>query len=217
MTNRWARARSARRRAADGFEDDRFMLGLGTIAKKVFGTPNDRRIKAIRPLVERDQRARARVPGADDAGLRAKTAEFRERLAKGETPRRPAARGLRQRPRGGPPRARPAALRRAADGRHLPAPGQHRRDEDRRGQDAGRDAAGLPQRADRPRRARRHRQRLPRPARRRVDGPGLPRARADRRRRRARHARGRRRRSPTTPTSPTPPTTSSASTTCATT
>ena len=28
------------------------MLGIGTIAKKVFGTPNDRRIKAIRPLVE---------------------------------------------------------------------------------------------------------------------------------------------------------------------
>ena len=29
------------------------MLGLGTIAKKVFGTPNDRRIKATRPTVER--------------------------------------------------------------------------------------------------------------------------------------------------------------------
>ena len=28
------------------------MLGLGTIAKKVFGTPNDRRVKAVRPLVE---------------------------------------------------------------------------------------------------------------------------------------------------------------------
>ena len=29
------------------------MLGIGTIAKKVFGTPNDRKIKATRPLVAR--------------------------------------------------------------------------------------------------------------------------------------------------------------------
>ena len=29
------------------------MLGLGSIAKKVFGTPNDRKIKATRPLVEK--------------------------------------------------------------------------------------------------------------------------------------------------------------------
>ena len=27
------------------------MLGFSTIAKKVFGTPNDRKIKAIRPIV----------------------------------------------------------------------------------------------------------------------------------------------------------------------
>ena len=29
------------------------MLGIGTLAKKVFGTPNDRKIKATRPLVEK--------------------------------------------------------------------------------------------------------------------------------------------------------------------
>jgi len=29
------------------------MLGLGKITKKVFGTPNDRKIKAIRPLIEK--------------------------------------------------------------------------------------------------------------------------------------------------------------------
>ena len=28
------------------------MLGFGTISKKVFGTPNDRKIKATRPLVD---------------------------------------------------------------------------------------------------------------------------------------------------------------------
>ena len=29
------------------------MLGFGTLAKKIFGTPNDRKVKAIRPLVEK--------------------------------------------------------------------------------------------------------------------------------------------------------------------
>ena len=77
----------------------------------------------------------------------------------------------------------------------------------------------VPQRARRPRRAPRHGERLPRPARRRVDGPAPPLPRA----------RGRHRSSPTTrrpdaearavrlPTSPTARTTSSASTTSATT
>ena len=54
-----------------------------------------------------------------------------------------------------------AALRRAAHRRHGPAPRRHRRDEDRRGQDAGRDAARLPERARRQGRPRRHGQRLP--------------------------------------------------------
>ena len=27
------------------------MLGLGALARKVFGTPNDRKVKSIRPLV----------------------------------------------------------------------------------------------------------------------------------------------------------------------
>ena len=29
------------------------MLGLGAISKKVFGTPNDRRVKTTRPIVDR--------------------------------------------------------------------------------------------------------------------------------------------------------------------
>ena len=79
------------------------------------------------------------------------------------------------------------------------------------------DAAGVPQRARRQGRPRRHRQRLPRQARRRVDGPGPPLPRPDRRRdprRRCRRPSAARR---TRATSPTAPTTSSASTTCATT
>ena len=54
------------------------------------------------------------------------------------------------------------------------------------GKTPGRHPAGLPQRAGRQGRPRRHRQRLPRPPRRRVDGPALRLPRPDRRRHRAR-------------------------------
>ena len=113
--------------------------------------------------------------------------------------------------------------------------GPHRRDEDRRGQNAGRHAAHLSQRAHRPRRAPGHRQRLPGAPRRAVDGTDLPPARSVLRLHRARRrasssirlrgqrlphaqpAAGRAQGSPISPTSPTARTTSSASTTCATT
>ena len=39
---------SDRRRRAAGVN----MLGIGTIAKKVFGTPNDRKVKTVRSLDE---------------------------------------------------------------------------------------------------------------------------------------------------------------------
>ncbi|MFO1210915.1 MAG: preprotein translocase subunit SecA [Amaricoccus sp.] len=61
------------------------MMGFGTIAKKIFGTPNDRKIKATRPLVEKINALEPGFQALDDAGLKAKTAELRERLQKGET------------------------------------------------------------------------------------------------------------------------------------
>ncbi|WP_138466453.1 preprotein translocase subunit SecA [Poseidonocella sp. HB161398] len=61
------------------------MLGIGTIAKKVFGTPNDRKVKATRPLVAKVNALEPEFEKLDDAGLIAKTAEFRERVAKGES------------------------------------------------------------------------------------------------------------------------------------
>ena len=61
------------------------MLGLGTIAKKVFGTPNDRKIKATRPLVEQINALEPEFTALSDAEIIGKTAEFRERFAKGET------------------------------------------------------------------------------------------------------------------------------------
>ena len=66
-----------------------------------------------------------------DDELRGMTDEFKERLADGETPRRPDAGGVRDGPRGGQAGARPAPLRRADHGRRGAAPRQHRRDEDR--------------------------------------------------------------------------------------
>ena len=69
-------------------------------------------------------------------------------------------------------------LRRPGDGRDRAPRGRHRRDEDRRGQDARRHDAALPERAPGARRAPRDGERLPRQARRRVDGPGLRGARA---------------------------------------
>jgi preprotein translocase subunit SecA len=61
------------------------MLGLGTIARKVFGTPNDRRIKATRPLVEQINALEPDFRKLTDEGIREKTQEFRDRLEKGET------------------------------------------------------------------------------------------------------------------------------------
>ncbi len=57
---------------------------LGKIARKVFGTPNDRKIKATRPLVEKINALEPEFEKLDDAGLIAKTEEFKKRVADGE-------------------------------------------------------------------------------------------------------------------------------------
>ncbi len=61
------------------------MLGIGTIAKKVFGTPNDRLIKATRPLVAKVNAQEDAFKALSDEEIRAKTDEFKARLAKGES------------------------------------------------------------------------------------------------------------------------------------
>jgi preprotein translocase subunit SecA len=61
------------------------MLGIGTVAKKIFGTPNDRKIKATRPLVEKINALESEYEALSDAGLIEKTQEFRKRLAEGES------------------------------------------------------------------------------------------------------------------------------------
>ena len=60
------------------------MLGLGTLAKKVFGTPNDRKVKATRPLIEKINALEPEFEVLNDEGLMAKTAELRARATSGE-------------------------------------------------------------------------------------------------------------------------------------
>ncbi|WP_439118708.1 preprotein translocase subunit SecA [Marivita sp.] len=60
------------------------MLGLGKVARKVFGTPNDRKVKATRPLVEKVNALEADFEKLSDAQLIEKTAEFKARHANGE-------------------------------------------------------------------------------------------------------------------------------------
>src|SRR5688500_2466394 len=58
---------------------------LGTLLAKVIGTQNERELKRLRPLVEQVNALEASTTPLSDEQLRAKTDEFRERLAKGET------------------------------------------------------------------------------------------------------------------------------------
>ncbi|MGJ8603178.1 MAG: preprotein translocase subunit SecA [Marivita sp.] len=61
------------------------MLGLGKVARKVFGTPNDRKVKATRPLIEKINALEAEFEKLSDAQLIEKTAEFKARFANSET------------------------------------------------------------------------------------------------------------------------------------
>ncbi|MCV6825560.1 MULTISPECIES: preprotein translocase subunit SecA [Halocynthiibacter] len=61
------------------------MLGIGTIAKKVFGTPNDRKVKKTRPLVAKINALEPEFEALSDEGIIAKTKEFRERAVGGES------------------------------------------------------------------------------------------------------------------------------------
>ena len=58
---------------------------LGTLLAKVIGTQNERELKRIRPLVDEINALEASIQPLSDEALRAKTAEFRERLAQGAT------------------------------------------------------------------------------------------------------------------------------------
>src|SRR2546429_1208025 len=59
------------------------MLSIGTIAAKVFGTSNDRKLKSFRPTVEAINELEPELERLSDAELRARTAALRKQLADG--------------------------------------------------------------------------------------------------------------------------------------
>ncbi|MFG6517197.1 preprotein translocase subunit SecA [Sulfitobacter sp. 1A13496] len=61
------------------------MLGIGTIAKKVFGTPNDRKIKATRPLVARINALEPEFEKLSDEEIKTRTEELAKRAEAGES------------------------------------------------------------------------------------------------------------------------------------
>ncbi len=61
------------------------MLGIGTLAKKVFGTPNDRKIKATRPIIEKINALEEEFKALSDGEIIEKTESFRKRVADGES------------------------------------------------------------------------------------------------------------------------------------
>jgi preprotein translocase subunit SecA len=60
------------------------MLGLGAIAKKVFGTPNDRKVKKTHALVERIGALEPEFEALTDVGIIEKTEALRTRARNGE-------------------------------------------------------------------------------------------------------------------------------------
>tara|TARA_B100000989_G_scaffold298955_1_gene291365 strand:- start:5491 stop:8199 length:2709 start_codon:yes stop_codon:yes gene_type:complete len=61
------------------------MLGLGKIAKKVFGTPNDRRIRDVQAIVENINSLEKDFSLLSDSEITSKTEEFKQRYEEGET------------------------------------------------------------------------------------------------------------------------------------
>ena len=60
------------------------MLGIGTLARTVFGTPNDRKVKSVRPLIARINALEPEFLALSDDGLKERTAQLKDRVAKGE-------------------------------------------------------------------------------------------------------------------------------------
>ena len=61
------------------------MLGLGKIAKKVFGTPNDRRLREAQTAVDSINSLEEKFSLLSDDDISSKTNEFKKRLEDGET------------------------------------------------------------------------------------------------------------------------------------
>ena len=61
------------------------MVSLGGIARKLFGSSNDRRVRAYKPKVDAINALESEMKALSDDALKAKTIEFRQQLADGKT------------------------------------------------------------------------------------------------------------------------------------
>ena len=61
------------------------MLWMGTIAKKVFGTPNDRKVKATRKIVAQINALEPEFQALSDEDIIARTCTLQERAQNGES------------------------------------------------------------------------------------------------------------------------------------
>jgi preprotein translocase subunit SecA len=61
------------------------MLGLGTLARKVFGTPNDRKVKSVRPLIEKINGLEPEFAALSDEGIKERTLALAKRAQSGES------------------------------------------------------------------------------------------------------------------------------------
>ena len=159
---------------------------IGAVARKLFGSSNDRRIAGISRGSTPSMRSRRNWSTLSDDELRARTEDFKKQLADGKTLDDilvPAFATVRE------------AAKRTLGQRHFDVQliggmilheGQISEMKTGEGKTLVATLAGLSQRAGRARRSCRHRQRLSRQARRRVDGPDLRLPRAHDRRHRAR-------------------------------
>jgi preprotein translocase subunit SecA len=58
---------------------------IGALARKLFGSPNDRRIKGYQSRVDAINELEPEIAALSDEALKARTAEFRQQLADGKT------------------------------------------------------------------------------------------------------------------------------------
>ena len=61
------------------------MSVVDTVLHKIFGTPHERKVKQLRPVIAKIHEAKQALEALDDAALAAKSAEFREKLKNGAT------------------------------------------------------------------------------------------------------------------------------------
>ncbi|MCC2112840.1 MAG: preprotein translocase subunit SecA, partial [Hyphomicrobiales bacterium] len=59
------------------------MIGLGSLARKLFGSANDRRVKTYWPRVEAINALEAEIEALSDEALRARTEDFRKQVGAG--------------------------------------------------------------------------------------------------------------------------------------